>query len=175
MQMRLLATFALAALACQPAMAQAMQPSCLSAKQAASLAGYALPSVITGTTKRCATALDGTSYLKANGDALASRYAQRKDANWPEAKAAFLQMSRGKDDASNVLGQLPDESLRPMLDVILEGMVAQEIPLTDCGKIDSFVRLLAPLPPENTAELIALAMGLVGKSDKARPGKMAIC
>jgi hypothetical protein len=173
--MRLITTFALAALACQPALAQATNSSCLTQKQASSLAAYALPSVISGTTKRCSTALKADSFLKANGDALAGRYAERKNANWPEAKAAFLKMSQGKDDASKVLGQLPDESLRPMLDVILEGMVVQEIPLADCDKIDSFVSLLAPLPAENTAELIALTMKLVGQSRESKPGTMALC
>ena len=45
-----------------------------------------------------------------------------------------------------------DRSTQASVDVILEGMIAQEIPLGECGKIDNFVRLLAPLPPENTAE-----------------------
>jgi hypothetical protein len=175
--MRFAVTFAVAALASQPVLAEAAQPTCLTSRQAAALAGYALPSVITGTTKRCSTALDGGSYLKANGETLARRYAERKTENWPEAKSAFLTMSQGKDDASKVLSQLPDNSLREMIDVILEGMIVQEIPLGECGKIDNFVRLLAPLPPENTAELLALAMGLAikSKSKTGKPGTMAIC
>lgn len=173
--MRILAALAVAAVACQPALAQSAQTACISPKQAEALMGYALPSVISGTSKRCAGALSQQSFLKANGAALASRYAERKNANWPAAKDAFLTLSNGKDDASKVLRQLPDSSLREMIDVILEGMIAQEIPVSDCGKIDSFVRLLAPLPPENTAELLALTMSTVGGSKPAKPGAMTIC
>jgi hypothetical protein len=173
--MRVLIPFAAAAFACQPVVAQAQDAACLSPKQAASLASYALPSVISGTTKRCATTLPGNSFLKTSGETLAKRYATRKTENWPAAKAAFLTMSSGKDDASKVLAQLPDDSLREMIDVILEGMIAQEIPLGECGKIDNFVRLLAPLPPENTAELVALTVSLATDKQPAKPGKLAIC
>lgn len=173
--MRYPAILAAAAFACQPVLASAQDPACLSPKQAASLASYALPSVITGATKRCAATLSGTSYLKSNGSALAKRYSERKADSWPAAKAAFLAMSKGKDDATKVFSQLSDDSLREMLDVVLEGMVAQEIPVGECGKIDNFVRLLAPLPPENTAELVALMVGLASNSKPAKAGKLAIC
>lgn len=173
--MRILANVALALVACQPSVVAAMQPACMTPKQASALAAHALPSVITGTTKRCSATLTDSAFLKANGEDLAKRYATRKNDNWPDAKAAFLVMSSGKGDANKVFTQLPDDSLREMLDVILEGMVVQEIPVEDCGKIDKFVRLIAPLPPENTAELIVLAMGLAPKAVPPKPGMMAIC
>jgi hypothetical protein len=62
-----------------------------------------------------------------------------------------------------------------MLDVVLEGMVAQEIPVTDCSKVDNFVRLLAPLPAENTAELVVMMVSLATNDKPAKPGKLAIC
>ncbi len=173
--MRFTAIFAASALACQPVMAQTQMAPCITPKQAASLAGYALPSVISGTTKRCDTALTEKSFLKTNGPALAQRYATRKTETWPAAKAAFLAMSKGKDDASKIFSQLPDTSLREMVDVVLEGMIAQEIPVGECGKIDNFVRLLAPLPPENTAELVALMVGMATAEKAIKPGKLAIC
>jgi hypothetical protein len=173
--MRLPAILVATALAIQPAMAQAQEAPCITPGQAASLAGYALPSVISGTSKRCDTNLSAKSFLKTNGPDLAKRYATRKAQTWPEAKAAFLAMSKGKDDASKIFSQLPDSSLREMVDVVLEGMIAQEIPLTECGKIDNFVRLLAPLPPENTAELVALMIGMATADKASKPGKLAIC
>ncbi|MBM3595630.1 MAG: hypothetical protein FJX31_07595, partial [Alphaproteobacteria bacterium] len=51
--------------ACQPVMAQAQSAPCITPKQAASLAGYALPSMIAGTTKRCDANLPAQSFLKA--------------------------------------------------------------------------------------------------------------
>lgn len=174
--MRFAATVAAAAaIAFQPVVAKAEEAPCITPKQAASLAGYALPSVISGTTKRCETSLSAQSFLKTGGSALAQRYATRKAETWPAAKAAFLAMSKGKDEASKVFTQLPDSSLREMVDVVLEGMIAQEIPVEDCSKIDNFVRLLAPLPPENTAELVVLMIGMATAKKVTKPGKLAIC
>ena len=42
------------ALAMVPGLAQAAEPPCLSPREFAALANYALPSVITGTASRCA-------------------------------------------------------------------------------------------------------------------------
>ena len=175
--MRVPTSLAAAVLALAPGLAQAAQPPCLTPAEFSSLAGYALPSVINGTTKRCAQSLAPSAYLRSSGAGLASRYAARKGPNWPGAKAAFLKLSADTNrDANQVLTSLPDESLQGMLDAILEGMVSQEIPLERCSTIDRFIRLLAPLPPENTAELIALTVGLASKSEKtSKVGKLQIC
>ncbi|MCB2063037.1 MAG: hypothetical protein KDE25_06195 [Novosphingobium sp.] len=173
--MRFAAILAAAALVSHPVMAQSEANSCLTPKQAGSLAGYALPSVITGATKRCATALPEKSYLRTDGSALAKRYATRKDETWPAAKAAFLTMSKSKDGTDKFLSQLPDSSLREMVDVVLEGMIVQEIAVNDCGKIDNIVRLLAPLPPGNTAELVVLLVGMAPESKAEKPSKLSIC
>ena len=173
--MRIAAILAAAAFAIQSTAAQAGEASCLTSKQADSLAGYALPSVISGAAKRCSATLTDSSYLKTHGPALAERYAARKDATWPSAKAAFLTMSKGRDGADKIFSTLPDSSLREMVDVVFEGLVAQEIPVDGCDKIDNFVRILAPLPPENTAELVVLLIGLSPAAKSGKPGKLAIC
>lgn len=173
--MRKFAGLATALLAIVPGIAHAQSSVCLTPKEFSSLAAYALPSAINGATKRCATTLAAGSFLKADGKALADRYASRKTANWPDAKAAFFKMSGDKAQTVEVLRSLPDNSLREMIDVILEGMVTQEIPLDRCGTIDNYVRLLAPLPPENTAELIALTVGLSTKAEAPKLGKLNIC
>ena len=174
--MRLLPSIAAASLTVTPAMAQSAEP-CLTPAEFSALAGYAMPSVIAGATKRCATTLDGQSYLVRQGTALATRYATHKGTSWPMAKTAFLKFTaKGDSKADAILTGLPDNTLQQMLDGVVEGMVAQEIPLQDCSTIDNFVRLLAPLPPENTAELIGLAVGLASKGEKAgKASKVNIC
>jgi hypothetical protein len=158
-----------------PGVAQAAQ-QCLTPAEASALAAYALPAAISGTTKRCAPSLGAGSFLPKGGAELASRYAARKAQNWPVAKVAFFKIGgAGKDESSEMLKSLPDPSLQQMLDVIIEGMVAQQIPMEKCGEIDSIVALLAPLPAQNTADLIAVVLGLAGKSGTARAGKFAIC
>jgi len=156
--------------------ANAAEPPCLSAGEFSSLAGYALPSMISGTTQRCAPTLGADAFLPRSGAGLAARYAEGKAANWPGAKAAFLKLSAGKDDdAGKLLRSLPDPSLQQMIDAVMEGMVSQQIPIERCTTIDRVVRLLAPLPPANTADLIALAVGLGAKSGKAKVGSFSVC
>jgi len=167
---------AAALLAALPGIARAAEPPCLSASEFSSLAGYALPNVISGTSQRCSATLSADAFLRKSGGSLATRYAERKQASWPGAKAAFLKLSAAKDDdAGRLLRSLPDPSLQQMIDAVMEGMVSQQIPVERCATIDRLVRLLAPLPPENTAELIALAVGLGARSGKARLGSISVC
>jgi hypothetical protein len=173
--MRLPAILCAAMLVIAPGVAQAAQ-QCLTPQEASSLAAYALPAAISGTTKRCAPSLTPSSFLRRGGSELASRYSARKTQNWPAAKAAFFKIGGGsKDESSAILKTLPDPSLQQMLDAIIEGMVAQEIPVEKCGQIDRIVGLLAPLPAENTADLIAVVLGIAGKSGKAQSDKFSIC
>jgi hypothetical protein len=173
--MRQLAILCAAALATLPGLAQAAAP-CLTPAEASSLAAYALPAAIQGTAKRCSPTLGAGAFLPKGGTELASRYGARKAQNWPAAKTAFFKIGGdSKDQSSALLAGLPDSSLQQMLDAIIEGMVAQEIPTERCGEIDRIVGLLAPLPAQNTADLIAAVMGLAGKSGKAKSDKFSIC
>lgn len=159
-----------------PGIASAAEPPCLTAAEFTGVASYALPSVINGTALRCSATLPASSFLRNNSTQLAARYAAGKPAAWPVAKAAFLRMSATSDKGANdVIAKLPDASLQTMLDAVIEGAVSQQIPTERCSTIDSMVRLLAPLPPESTAELIALAAGLGAQSGKAKAGGFSIC
>ena len=62
-----------------------------------------------------------------------------------------------------------------LLDAFVAGAVSQQLPLQRCGAVDRVVELLSPLPPESTAELIALATGLGAQSGRARLGMIRIC
>jgi hypothetical protein len=167
---------AAALLALTPGLAQAAEPPCLTSGEFSSLAGYALPSLISGAAKRCGPSVGPSGYLSRSGQELASRYARGKSDSWPGAKGAFLKLSNSKDaQANQIIASLPDESLQTMLDSVMEGLASQQIPVEQCGTIDNVVRLLSPLPPQNTAELIALAVGLGTKAGKAKVGSFSIC
>ena len=165
------------ALILTPFAAQAAEPPCLTSSEFTALSSYALPSIITGTTERCATTLPSDAWLRRNGSQLAARYAVGKPAAWPSAKAAFFKIggATANADATNLLKSLPDSSLQPMVDALISGMIGQQLPPDRCGPINRLVQLLAPLPPENTAELIALAAGLGAKSRRAKVGNFSIC
>lgn len=159
-----------------PGLARAAEPPCLTPREFTALSSYAMPSIITGTVQRCSAALPADAYLKRSGAALASRYASGKLAAWPGAKDAFIKLSGGMNsDAVSLFQALPDDKLQPMVDTLVEGMIGQQIPAERCTTIDRAVRLLAPLPPQNTAELIALALGLGSRAGGARMGKIALC
>lgn len=174
--MRRFTAIAAALLAAAPGMAQAAESPCLTPAEFTSLATYALPSVITGTTQRCSTALGPDAFLRRNGDRLAASYSAGKASAWPGAKAAFLKISTSSNaDANSLIRGMPDTSLQQMLDAAMAGMVGQKLPVERCPIVDSLVRLLAPLPPQNTAELIALAVGLGSKAGERKMGAINLC
>lgn len=174
--MRQTAKAALLALALLPGMARAAEPPCLTAGEFTALAGYALPSVIGGTVQRCSATLPADAFLRRSGGDLAQRYAVSKAGTWPQAKAVFFKLGgTGNAEAANAMRTLPDTTLQLMLDGLIEGMVAQNLPTERCTTVDRVVRLLSPLPPESTAELIALAAGLGAKSGKAKVGAFSLC
>lgn len=169
-------TAAAAFLTLAPTLAQAAEPPCLSPGEFTALAEYALPSIISGTSQRCASTLAPGAYLRRNGPQLAQRYAERKPAAWPGAKAAFLKLSASTNaDANNLIRTLPDASLQQMLGSLMEGMVSQQVPLERCGTIDRLIGLLSPLPAQSTAEVIALAVGLGAKAGRTRLGAISVC
>lgn len=165
-------TFALAML---PGLAMAAQPVCITTKEATALIAYALPQAISGTAKRCAPTLPADSFLRSHGADLASRYAGQKDRYWPQARPAFMKAlgAQGGDQAGMV-AKLSDETVRQLADVFVEGFVSQRIAPKSCAKLDLAIDLLSPLPPENTAGLIALTMEVAGAADP-KLGKVTLC
>ena len=174
--MRRITTVAAACLALAPTLAQAAEPPCLSPGEFTALAEYALPSIISGTSQRCSSTLAPGAYLRRNGPQLIQRYAERKPAAWPSAKAAFIKLSSSTStDANNLVRSLPDASLQQMLGALMEGLVSQHVPLDRCGTIDRLIGLLSPLPAQSTAEVIALAVGLGSKAGEAKLGAITVC
>ncbi len=172
---RLTATLA-ATLIALPGIAQAAEVPCLTSTEFASLSSYALPSVIRGTAQTCAAVLPGDAFLRKGSDQLANRYDASKIAAWPGAKAAFLKIGVSTNpQAADLFKIMPDETLQPMLDSLIQGMVGQQLPTDRCTAVDRLVLLLSPLPAASTAELIGLAAGLGAKGGKARIGQFSIC
>lgn len=169
-------------LALVPAAAQAASPICFSRTEATSLISYALPQAVTGTAKRCGPSLPANAFLRTQGAALASRYAGQKNAHWAKAKPAFLKAMRaqggGNAGSVDMMATLPDDTLRQLADVFVEGFVTQRIPVASCAKLDLAIDMLSPLPPENTASLIALALDVASRAapaGDARIGAISLC
>ena len=159
-----------------PGIANAAEPPCLTAPEVSSIATFALPGVISGLEQRCSANLPANAYLTTSGDALAQRYAMAKPTAWPPAKAAFLKLSAGAGgDAAAMLPLLPDDTLQQFVDTLAGSLVSQKVPSEHCGMVDQLVRLLAPLPPENIGDLLALAASRASKNGASPAGKFTIC
>ena len=163
--------FAMPAQAAQPAGA----PACLSQADLRAMAAYALPSALEGVIERCSPTMAAGGYLRRQGPGLVSRYAAGKQAAWPAAKGALLQFAGDKDaQAADAIDDLPDQAIQPFVDAMIAGMVGGQLKPEQCGLAERLMRLLAPLPPENTAELLGLLVQL-GAKDKKGPGNLTFC
>jgi hypothetical protein len=173
-------------LALVPAAAQAAEPACLTSGEVSAMVSYALPSALDGVSQRCSAALPADAFLRAGGPALAARYTAARPTVWPVAKAAFLKLGSSSDaEAGKLLTLLPDEAIQQLVDTTLKAKVADSLPLTRCTVVDRVVKLLAPLPPDNMAELLALAvrLGTAGTPPGSPPaparlsklGKLNLC
>lgn len=159
-----------------PQIALAAEPPCLTPREATAVAAYAMPSVISGTVQRCAPVLGKDAWLSQSGSTLAARYAEHKAAVWPEAKAAILKVAGGSGDPMmDMVKAMPDESLRPFADSLVVAGIAEKLPTNRCAPINRFLSLISPLPPESTAELVALTLGVLSRTDKPKLGKLPIC
>ncbi|MBC2661295.1 hypothetical protein H7F50_05970 [Novosphingobium flavum] len=159
----------------QVAAAQDTAP-CLTAPEVSSLLTYALPSVIDGISRTCATRLPDSAYLRRSGTEMSQRYTVAKTKAWPVAKAAFVKMSSGKDQtAGKVLMSMPDDTLQKFVDAAFAGIVTGEIKPESCGTIDRLMSAIAPLPPENTSELLSVLIGLGSRSGAGRMGPISFC
>ena len=175
---RRLLTVVAIAIAPAPGVAQAAEP-CLTAAEFSSLATYGLPSIIKGVSERCGPTLRAGGWLPRNAAQLAARYGQAKPAAWPGARAAFFKFSgsggAGGRELSGAFRNLPDENLQPIVDGLIEGLISQQVPLERCSTLDRVISLVSPLPPQNTAELIALTAGLASKSGGSLASKLKLC
>lgn len=174
--MRHLALLAAAALLALPQVAAAAEPPCLTPRELSSLSAFALPSVINGTAHTCSAVLPANAWLPRNGASLAERYSAARTNAWPEAKTAFIKISTAKNpETATIFQTLPDDSLRQIADAAFAGIVSGKVKPANCATIDRMAALLAPLPPENTAELISMLIGLATKGDKPQLGQLALC
>ncbi len=172
---RIVATFtALTALgSAQAAMAQASAP-CISEREVAQLAVYAVPALVTGVRGKCARSLSASGFLATRGDAFAARYASLQGETWPAAKSAIAKFATSKADAKAAetfasLASLPDEAVRPLVDALIAQKIGETVKAKDCAKIERGIQLLSPLGPRDSGALVGFVFGLV------KPDDVAVC
>lgn len=161
----------LAALSAVASAQAAAAQDCLTQPELTGIVTFALPVVMDGAMKACRPALSPQGYFATQGPALVQRYAARKQEAWPTAKAAILKIGDARDaKMKDMVANLPDSALQPFAEGMVAQMVTEGIKPDQCVAIERATRLLSPLPPENTAELLTF---IVGIADRPKAGKKA--
>lgn len=159
---------ALAALICaQPAFAQAsLAQQDFTEEEVSALARVAMPRAFQSLQQKCRPVLPGTSYIYAEGNTLQSRLQAASQGAWPQARSAILRLaSRDNPQMGNILAAMPPESLQPFLDELVASIVTTRLETVRCDQIDRVLELLDPLPAENLASLIGIAVIEAQKDD----------
>lgn len=157
--MRTLAAFLAATALATPA---AAAQSCLTAREAETIALVALPDLIQQTGQVCAATLPPTSLMRRGSGPFLVKYQSAADAAWPEARLAIAKLS---DPSVAML--LQSDYARPVLTALLVPLLVGRIATADCPTIDRFATLVEPLPPRNTAGLVVTTLQLL-KREKSR-------
>ena len=167
-----------AAVVALPAQAAAAEAQCLAPAEVRALATFAMPSVLTGLIDHCAPEVGASGYMSTQGSNLVASYAAHKEAAWPVARKAFFRLAAtkgGADEATDMIAKMPDAALQPFVEGMIGGMIGSKLKPGQCAIADKMMRLLAPLPPENTSELLGTILELAEGDKKSGPGGLAIC
>ncbi|MGB7374585.1 hypothetical protein [Pontixanthobacter sp.] len=145
----------------------AMAQNCVDQENISDAMIYSMPLLVSAFAEKCGDELADSGFMSTKGDAFAAQYLDRQDAVWPGAFTLLMQFAAkdGDEAMANLFAALPEESVRPLVDAIIEQKVAEEIKLKDCAKIERGVEMLAPLPPENMGGLLAFLMDMANVKD----------
>lgn len=168
---RFSASLALAAtVALIPVQAHAQQQAakaCLSEREVAQMAIYAVPSVVEGVRGKCGAKLSKTGFLAARGDAFAAKYAALQAETWPVAKAGILKFvgapksgAAKANDPVAMLAALPDNSVRPLVDAMIAQKIGEAVKPDQCGNIERGMQLASVMNPRDSGAMIAFVMAM---------------
>lgn len=167
---------AAAALAASQAASAATPLPCLTSSEVAAATAFALPGAISATADKCGPTLGKGSYFARSGSQLAARFATTKAKAWPATRAAIVRVATASADPMlQSAKNLPDGAMQEIINGLVVAAVADKIPVNRCGQIDRVLELIAPLPPENATELVALTLGVLAQGPNPHIGKLAIC
>ncbi len=139
--------------------------NCLNPEEIHGMVAFFLPGIVNTTIQTCAAHLPADAFLRAKGPALLEGLNAGKDAAWPMAKTAFGKFG-DKGQADKVLGEMPDELLRPFVEAAVTAELAPEIDPKNCNDVNRIAATLEPLPAQNFVALIAEIMGLVTRGER---------
>jgi hypothetical protein len=167
----LAAVVALAATTIQPIVASAQQ-ACVTEDEVSAMAIYSVPNLVQAVRMRCSAQLSSSGFLARRGDSLVGRYTSVQNAVWPRAKAGLLKYGIGKAGARagspdmNMLANLPDNAVRPLVDALIVQEASARIQTKHCSRLERVMEAMAPIDPEVAGTLLGLAAGLAAPEDQ---------
>lgn len=156
----------------QLAAAQTQSPSCLTRPELRGMISYILPTVLKSTIDTCTGQLKADSYILTRAPKLLNTLESGRSAAWPMARAAFAKFGDDKDkDLGKLFASLPEESVRPLIEAVIDEKIGKQIKPSSCTDIDRIMAPLDPLPPANLIEAITETFAVAAKNDK----QMQVC
>ena len=140
--------------------AAAAEKPCIMPDEAAGLMLMLAPDALKAVGTACAQALPQTALVRQTSGPFLDKYQAAANASWPKAKLAIVKIMNDKDSP------LDPEILRPVIAAMILPAIKKGIKAKDCATIDHIVSLLAPLPPDNAAELFVSLIELKKADEK---------
>lgn len=159
-------------LALQPVAASA-QTACLSEQEVSAIAIYSVPGLVQAVRLNCASQLGTDGYLARRGDSFSARYVALQPKVWPRAKAGLLKVLAGKSVQGrqnlDLLANLPDDAVRPLVDALITQELSARIPAANCQPLERAIEAAAPINPEVGGTLLGVIASLVN------PEQLPVC
>jgi hypothetical protein len=165
---------AAAVIVLQPVAASAQQ-ACVTEEEVSAIAIYSMPSLVEGVRVRCNGQLAPNGFLSRQNNSLKARYAALQAKAWPRAKSGLLKVLATKSSATqgaqglDMIGNLPDNAVRPLVDALIVQEVSPKIETGQCGRIERIIELASPIDPEVAGNLLGAVVGLVN------PKELPVC
>ncbi len=150
--------------------------SCVPQGQMEAVVVEAMPDLLHQLSKVCAHALPATALLRQDAGGLIKRFDEEAQANWPQAKTAFIALTKMPEEDSVLLS---DPKIgRALLSAMLVGSMSKmHLTDSDCVSVENILKLLAPLPPKDIVSIVVSFMQIASSNDgeDKKPGDLSIC
>ena len=141
---------------------------CITQSELEAMAIYAVPAMLDAAGRACGDTLSSNSFLLSGTGPMKAKYDSVRAGYWPLASSAMVKMiggGGGDMPEMSMLTQLPENSVRPMIDALIVQELSSEIPADDCTAVDRIAQSLAPLDPSEFAGVFGAIMMTVMNED----------
>ena len=157
---------AIALLSAVQAQAADVAQQCLTRDEIHGMIAFVLPSAITSVAEKCTPALPKDAFLLSRAPQLVSELEPARAASFPMAKSAFMKFGGSADaDSMKMMSALPEEALRPLIEMVVAEKITGAIKPESCKDIDRVFATIAPLPGANMIDLVTEALMIAGRKD----------